>query len=118
MRIWKVKVSPDECFNWRNLCNQIAKCKVILNGNSSRSFFTNAAIPQSSLLGPTLFLIYINDILYDIISQLCIYADDRAIYSCLDSRSDQFDKVEWATDLKIELQSVVNWLKELLVNFN
>lgn len=77
--------------------------KVLLNGHSSRSFCTNVSVPWGSIIGPTLFLIFIDD-LHDVISsQLGIYAHDTTIYSYLDSKSVQFNNVKLAADVKTSL---------------
>lgn len=58
------------------------------------------------------FLNFINDISDDIISVLGIYADDKNIYTCLDNKSDDFEMVKLAGNLKNKLQFIFNWVKE------
>ena len=60
------------------------KSRVVVDGKSSSDFAVNAGVPQGSILGPTLFLLFINDLPDDIISRIGIYADDTTLYSCLD----------------------------------
>ena len=63
-------------------------CLVVLDGKSSQQYSINARVPQGSILGPTLFLLYINDLHDDVVSNIAIYADDATLYSKCDQASD------------------------------
>ena len=52
---------------------------VVLDGCKSTVRDVSAGVPQGSRLGPLLFIIYINDIVKDIESEILIFADDTSL---------------------------------------
>ena len=55
--------------------------RVVLNGQTSGWRNINSGVPQGSVLGPLLFLIYINALPYGIITMCKIFADDTSLFS-------------------------------------
>ena len=55
------------------------RLRVVLDGKSSQEYSVNAGVPEGSILGPTLFLLYINDLPDDIICDIAIFADDATL---------------------------------------
>ena len=57
------------------------KQRVFLNGQTSEWRNVTAGIPQGSILGPLLLLIYINNLSGDLSSQAKLFADDTSLFS-------------------------------------
>ena len=61
---------------------------MVLDGKFSQEYSVNAAVSQGSILGPTLFLLYINDVPDDVICSIAINADNTTLYTKCDQASD------------------------------
>ena len=69
------------------------RLRVVLDGKSSQEYPVNAGVPQGSILGPTLFLLYIDDLPDDVICNIAIYAYDTTLFSECDEASDLWQRL-------------------------
>ena len=76
---------------------------MVLDGNSSQEYPENAGVPQGSILRPTLFLLYIDDLPDDVICNIAIYADKTTLYSICDQACDLWQQFELASELESDL---------------
>ena len=87
---------------------------VVLNGQSSNIHTLNADVPLGSILGPTLFLTFIND-LPDYVLLSFIFADNMTVFN---HTRKNLSHVDLATNLSSDLSQITSWGERWLVNFN
>ena len=73
---------------------------------------TKAGVPQGSVLGPLLFLIFINDLSEGLKSNVKLFADDTMLYVSVENA------LAAASILNNDLKLIEQWLKRWLVTFN
>ena len=76
---------------------------MVLDGKSSQEYPVNAGVSQGSILGPTVLLLYINDLPDDITCDIAFYADDTTLYSKCDQASDPWQQLELASEFESDL---------------
>jgi hypothetical protein len=101
-----------QLFDW--LCDYLKdrKIRVVLNGQKAEWQPTTAGVPQGSILGPLLFLIFINDITEDIESDIHLFADDTSLMEILDNYNLSYAK------LNRDLNRLSIWADRWLITFN
>ena len=80
---------------------------MVLDDKSSQEYPVNAGVPQGTILGPTLYLLYISDH-PDVTCDIAIYADDTILYSKCDQVSDLCRLLESASELESDLRDTVD----------
>ena len=85
---------------------------VALEGIESNKVPVTSGVPQGTVLGPILFLIYINDLSeYLKFSKLRLFADDSIIYN-------NINNIEDAKNLQLDLEAACRWESDWLMHFH
>ena len=85
---------------------------MVLNGSYSGNSAVESGVPQGSVLGPLLFLIYINDLERNIKSNIKFFADDTMLFSIVK------DPTISASDLNHNLNIIYQWAHQWKMEFN
>ena len=86
--------------------------RVVLNGFYSEYTTIESGVPQGSVLGPLLFLIYINDLEKNLKCNVKFFADDTMLYSIV------HDTHTSAADLNHDLELIRLWAYQWKMEFN
>ena len=84
---------------------------VVLDGEASSELSVSSGLPQWSVLGPILFLLYINDLPDNIHSQVRLFADDTAVYLAVQGQED-------SATLQNDLNKLQEWEQLWDMEFN
>ena len=97
--------------NWIQSFLRDREQSVVVNGETSTPAAVDSGVPQGSVLGPSLFLFYINDIPDNITSTVRLFADDTIVYIALKPTSNN-------TILQADLDHLATWEKEWKMEFH
>lgn len=84
---------------------------VSVNDHNSPLTEVKSGVPQGSVLGPILFLVYINDVGNNLSSNVRLFADDCVIYRKINSSED-------SNTLQTDLDNIVNWCEDWQMQIN
>ena len=86
--------------------------RVVVNGTHSDVGSMRSGVPQGSVLGPLLFLVYINGLEKGIKSPIKFFADDTSLFSTV------YDQKISADELNHDLQLISQWAFQWKMSFN
>ena len=100
-----------EMLNWVKAFLENRQQFVKINNSSSNNLPVTSGVPQGSVLGPTLFIYFINDLPLVTTLKTKIFADDTKLFTPISNDDDQF-KLQEAID------KMYNWTQTWLLKFN
>ena len=98
-------------FSWiKNFLLDRTQC-VQVSGTRSSWISVTSGVPQGTVLGPLVFLIYISDIVHNLNSKIKLFADDAVLYS-------EVSNVQDANLFQQDLDTLSCWAATWQMNFN
>ena len=101
----------NNTLNWIGTFLSQRQQRVIINGETSKWHPVISGVPQGTVLGPLLFLIYINDIVEGLQCNIRLFADDAILYTTVANDQD-------STKLQQDLNHVCQWASKWQMTFN
>ena len=97
--------------NWIQSFLSDRRQAVVVDGATSSFVPDESGVPQGSVLGPCLFLLYINDLPKGLTSTTRLFADDTACHKTINNAADQHD-------LQRDLDKLADWEEKWLMSFH
>ena len=113
----KLLIKPHHCgvrgqvLHWIKAFLSNRSQTVVLERKKSSNVTVTSGVPQGSVLGPILFLVFINDLPEHIKSKVRLFADDTAVYLAVSN-------LEHAQILQADLDRLAKWSLEWDMEFN
>ena len=107
----KLKAHGNDVINWIEKWLTHRRQRVIVDGEISNGKSVLSVVPHGSVLGPILFLIYINDLEDDISSKVLKFVDDTKIFRKVTNDTDK-------QSLQDDLDKLVKWSEKWQMLFN
>ena len=85
--------------------------RVRIRDSESSWLPVHSGVPQGSVLGPILFILYINDIIQDLESGISLFADDAKVYRRIATTED-------VESLQRDMDRLSEWSRKWLLSFN
>ena len=85
--------------------------RVVVQGAKSQWSQVLSGIPQGSVLGPTLFIIFVNDLPSQLLGSVKLFADDTKVYG-------QVQQLDGQSSVQADLDSLSEWSAKWLLPFN
>ena len=110
LKLQSYGISEQTC-KWIDSFLSDRKQRVHLNGNYSKWHDVTSGIPQGSVLGPVLFVIFINDLPNSVESTAYLFADDTKLYRSIKGEEDR-------NIVQSDLNNLFDWSTKWLLKFH
>ena len=109
-KLQSYKISK-QIIDWVEAYLSNRKQRVLVNGTRSEWEPVSSGVPQGSVLGPVLFLVYINDLPKSVKNSIRLFADDTKIYRTVTTDSD-------CLSLQKDIDSIEEWASKWQIKFH
>lgn len=101
----------QECTNWTREYLTDREQVVVVNGEKSDPLAVRSGVPQGSVIGPTLFILFINDLPSCASNQTRLFADDTKLFGVVNTNEDQ-------ERLQSDIDAFTKWANEWKMKFH